>query len=52
MGRVVAHELFHMLTKSGQHGSQGVEKAALSGKQLIASYLPLSAYDVARFKRH
>lgn len=51
LGRVVAHELVHMLTKSGQHGVEGVEKPALSGKQLIALKLPLSAFDIARLKR-
>jgi len=51
MGRVVAHELVHMLTKSGQHGTEGVEKPALSGKQLIAATLPLSAFDIDRLKR-
>jgi hypothetical protein len=51
MGRVVAHELVHMLTKSGQHGSEGVEKPALSGKQLIGGYLPLSAFDIDRLKQ-
>jgi hypothetical protein len=48
MGRVVAHELVHMLTKSAVHGAEGVEKPALSGKQLIAESLTLSAFDVAR----
>jgi hypothetical protein len=51
MGRVVAHELVHMLTKSGQHGTEGVEKPALSGKQLIEGYLPLSAFDIDRLKQ-
>jgi len=51
MGRVVAHELVHMLTKSGQHGVEGVEKPALSGKQLIGGYLPLAALDVDRLKQ-
>lgn len=51
MGRVVAHELFHMLTKSGQHGVDGVERASLSGKQLIASWLPLSAFDIGRLRQ-
>jgi len=51
MGRVVAHELVHMLTKSGQHGAEGVEKPALSGKQLIAAFLPLSAFDIDRLKQ-
>jgi hypothetical protein len=51
MGRVVAHELVHMLTKSTQHGVEGVEKPSLSGKQLIASYLPLSAFDIGRLRQ-
>jgi len=51
MGRVVAHELVHMLTKSSQHGTDGVEKASLSGKQLIEEFLPLSAFDIGRLKQ-
>jgi hypothetical protein len=51
MGRVVAHELVHMLTKSGQHGVEGVEKPALSGKQLIGEYLPLSVFDIDRLRQ-
>jgi hypothetical protein len=50
LGRVVAHELVHMLTKSGAHANDGVQKAALSGKQLIAHSLPLSAMDVERLR--
>jgi len=48
LGRVVAHELVHMLTKSGRHAREGVQKAALSGRQLIAASLPLDAMDVER----
>jgi hypothetical protein len=51
MGRVLVHELVHMLTKSGQHGTEGVEKPSLSGKQLIAASLPLSAFDIDRLKQ-
>ena len=51
IGRVVAHELVHMLTKSGQHGAEGVEKPALSGAQLISGYLPLSAFDIVRLRQ-
>jgi hypothetical protein len=51
LGRVVAHELVHMLTKSKQHGKEGVEKAALSARQLIAESLPLSAFDVDRLQQ-
>ena len=51
LGRVVAHELVHMLTKSKQHGREGVEKAALSARQLISESLPLSALDVDRLQQ-
>ena len=51
MGRVVAHELVHMLTRSGRHGAEGVEKPALSGGQLISGYLPLSESDVEWLRR-
>jgi hypothetical protein len=50
LGRVVAHELVHMLTKSGEHAREGVYKASLSGKQLISASLPLSAMDVDRLR--
>lgn len=48
LGRVVVHEIVHMLTQSAEHGRDGVFKASLSGKQLIAPELPLSAMDVDR----
>jgi len=51
MGRVVAHELVHMLTGSTIHGVEGVEKPALSGRQLIAASLPLSVFDIDRVRR-
>jgi len=51
MGRVVAHELVHMLTKSAEHGTEGVEQPALSGQQLIENSLPLSAFDIGRLVR-
>lgn len=51
LGRVVAHELVHMLTKSGDHAHDGVQRAALTGRQLIAASLPLSELDVDRLRR-
>ena len=50
LGRVVAHELVHMLTKSSEHGHEGVEKAALSGRQLISASLPLGSTEFDRLK--
>jgi hypothetical protein len=51
LGRVVAHELVHMLTKSGRHAREGVEKSSLTGRQLIAASLPLSAFDIDRLRQ-
>lgn len=50
LGRVVAHELVHMLTRSKEHGHEGVHKPALSARQLIAESLPLSALDIDRLQ--
>jgi len=50
LGRVVAHELVHMLTRSGTHAKEGVFKPALTARQLIASSLPLSALDIDHLK--
>jgi hypothetical protein len=48
LGRVVAHEIVHMLTHSAKHGTDGVFEPALTGGQLIAPELPLSAMDADR----
>jgi hypothetical protein len=50
LGRVVAHELVHMITQSVSHGLEGVQKPALSGKELIDSFLPLRIPDIQRTK--
>ena len=48
LGRVLAHEVVHILSKSGAHGRTGVAKTALSGSQLIAPELRLEPEDVER----
>jgi hypothetical protein len=48
LGRVLAHEVVHILTNSANHGHRGVAQTSLSGSQLIASELPLSAADLER----
>src|SRR5579872_2157462 len=50
LGRVLAHELVHVLTASGRHGREGVARPALSGKDLIGGSLPLSPADIARLR--
>jgi hypothetical protein len=51
LGRVVAHELVHILSKSPRHGRQGVASESLSGNRLIASELRLSPADLKRIIR-
>jgi hypothetical protein len=48
LGRVLAHEVVHILSKSGRHGTSGVAKTALSGSQLIAPELRLEPGDLER----
>ena len=50
LGRIVAHEMVHMLTKSGEHSPEGIEQPALSGRQLIMPVLSLSAFDLERLR--
>lgn len=51
LGRVVAHELVHMLTKSADHSHSGIEKKALSGSELIADHLTLSQQDLVQLQQ-
>jgi hypothetical protein len=51
LGRIVAHELVHILSKSGAHARDGVEKAALSGKLLIAPDLHLDPEDLEKLHK-
>jgi hypothetical protein len=50
LGRVVAHELVHMLTRSVHHGSHGVTQASLSGRQLIGGPLRLEKDDILKLQ--
>jgi hypothetical protein len=53
LGRVVAHELFHILAKTKDHGKDGLAKTALSPRQLIDESLVLDEHDVDRIRfRH
>jgi len=50
LARVVAHEVIHMLTKSGEHGHGGIARSAFSGRQLIDKTLPLLPEDLKRIQ--
>ena len=51
LGRVLAHELVHIVSRSSAHGKDGVTRSALSGSQLIGSELPLSPSEIERLRR-
>jgi hypothetical protein len=51
LGRVVAHELVHILTRSAAHGEEGVTQAAFTGRDLIGAPLRLSRSEVERLRR-
>jgi hypothetical protein len=52
LGRVVAHELVHMLTKTGAHAKDGVQREALSPRDLTGASLTLSKPDLDRLKQY
>lgn len=52
LGRVVAHEIFHIVGGTRKHGQKGVAKTALSGSQLIADRLALHPNDIDRLHLH
>jgi hypothetical protein len=52
LGRVLAHELVHIVAKSHKHGRKGIAMTSLSGVQLIADRLELDAHDVERLHLH
>ncbi len=45
MGRVLAHELFHVFTGSGHHGSDGVSKPVFSERELLADRFQIEASE-------
>jgi hypothetical protein len=48
LGRVVAHELLHMLSKSKAHAREGLASESLTGQQLIAPVLQFTPADFDR----
>lgn len=46
LGRVLAHEMYHIFAKTGHHGERGVAKTSLSGSQLISDELDLDRREL------
>ena len=51
LGRVLAHEFYHMRAKTTSHASTGVAKPALSGAQLISETLAVDDGSLERMDR-
>lgn len=51
LGRVLAHELYHVLTGSNQHSHAGVAQAVLSPALLTSSTLTFTARELALLSR-
>jgi hypothetical protein len=51
LARVMAHELYHMLTRSSEHTTQGVTKERLSGWELSQGNLKLSDPALEMFRK-
>lgn len=50
LGRVLAHELYHMLAKTRQHADDGVNRSKLSAAQLIGDRLGMNGADLERLR--
>jgi hypothetical protein len=46
MGRVLAHELYHIVANTATHGADGVARSALSARDLTSGWLELRPPDV------
>jgi hypothetical protein len=52
MGRVVAHEIYHVLVRTGAHAARGLAKAAESLEDLVSIQgMPFRAEDNERIQR-
>jgi hypothetical protein len=47
MGRVLAHELYHIVADTPQHGHEGVAQAALSPRELTSGSLELKTSELS-----
>jgi hypothetical protein len=51
MGRVLAHELFHVFGNTEKHGHEGVPKTSYSSRDLVDERFEFSAKDAKRIER-
>jgi hypothetical protein len=48
LGRVLAHEVYHILSKSPQHGRHGIARKTLKGSELTAEKLEFDPKDIEK----
>ena len=51
MGRVLAHELFHVFANTEKHGHEGVTKTTYNRKDLVAEDFEFDSQDAKRIQR-
>ncbi len=51
LGRVLAHELFHIFADTGEHSHEGVAKTSFSRKDLLSDAFEFSPKDAKRIER-
>lgn len=51
LARVLAHELYHFITQSTDHATQGLEKPSFSRADLSAGYLQLDRLELGRLSK-
>jgi hypothetical protein len=52
LARVVAHELYHIVTRTAHHGSEGVAARGLTSSDLVARNLSFAESDLRKFTKH
>jgi hypothetical protein len=50
LGRVLAHELYHMLAKSQHHAGEGVTRSSLTPGQLLSHRLKMNRADLKQLR--
>lgn len=50
LGRVVAHEIYHIVAKTPHHGSKGVARKGLTRDQLVADHLVFDEEDLRKLQ--
>jgi hypothetical protein len=51
LGRVLSHEMYHMLAKTSEHAGQGVARSCLSASELTAEHLAFSRESLQSIRK-